>query len=149
MSSYNSSTRDTACSVLVIGGGNAGFCAALAASQSSSGRVLLIDECPPSWAGGNTYFTAGAFRTAHAGLDDILHLLSNVDGETATAIDLAPYPEEEFLRDLDRVTRGQYDKDLGRELVEESNEVVKWLATQGLVFELSFNRQVGFNLFGC
>jgi succinate dehydrogenase/fumarate reductase flavoprotein subunit len=143
MSSQKDIPPSTTCSVLIIGGGNAGFCAALAASQSTTG-VLLIDACPPSWAGGNTYFTAGAFRTAHAGLDDVLPIISNVDDETAKLIDLAPYPEDEFLQDLERVTRGQYDRPLGKELVNESGEVVKWLASRGLVFELSFNRQVGF-----
>jgi succinate dehydrogenase/fumarate reductase flavoprotein subunit len=145
MSSQKDTLPSRTCSVLIIGGGNAGFCAGLAASQSTKGTVLLIDACTPSWAGGNTFFTAGAFRTAHAGLDDVLPIVSNVDGETANLIDLAPYPEDEFLKDLDRVTRGQYDRALGKELVDQSNEVVKWLAVQGLVFELSFNRQVRLN----
>jgi flavin-dependent dehydrogenase len=54
--------------VLVVGGGNAGFSAAMPAAQSGAKRVLLIDKCPEEWAGGNSYFTAGEFRTVHDGL---------------------------------------------------------------------------------
>jgi len=130
------------CDVVVIGGGNAGFCAAVSAAQSHAGKVLLIDKCPEDWAGGNTYFTAGAFRTVHGGLDDVLPLVSNVDKATSKLIDLDPYSTEDFLDDMSRITHNKYDKQLGRTLVEESNQAVKWLARNGLDFELSFNRQV-------
>lgn len=133
------------CNVVVIGSGNAGFCAAVSAAQSKAGKVILIDKCPEDWAGGNSYFTAGAFRTAHAGLEDVLPLVSNVDEETAKLINLEPYSSEDFLNDMSRITYDQYDKELGKALVEESNEVVKWLAGNGLQFELSFNRQVRFS----
>jgi aspartate oxidase len=55
---------------------------------------------------------------------------------------LEPYSTEDFLKDMSRITQDKYDKQLGKVLVEESNEVVKWLAKNGLDFELSFNRQV-------
>jgi succinate dehydrogenase/fumarate reductase flavoprotein subunit len=131
------------CDVVVIGGGNAGFCAAVSAAQSKAGKVILIDKCPKAWAGGNSYFTAGAFRAVHAGLEDVLPLVSNVDEETAKMIELEPYTVIDFLNDMSRITHGKYDKELGRVLVEESNGAVKWLAENGLQFELSFNRQVG------
>jgi len=130
------------CDVVIAGGGNAGFCAALAAAQSKAGKVILIDKCPEEWAGGNSYFTAGAFRTAHGGLQDVLPIVNNVDEKTAHIIDLDSYNREDFLADLSRITHGRYDRGLGRELVEGSNEAVKWLAENGLKFQLSFNRQV-------
>ncbi|KAE9379794.1 FAD/NAD(P)-binding domain-containing protein [Stipitochalara longipes BDJ] len=129
------------CDVVVIGGGNAGFCAAVSAAQAHAGKVILIDKCPEDWAGGNSYFTAGAFRTVHAGLDDVLPLVSNVDEVTSKLIDLDPYSAGDFLNDMSRITQDKYDKELGKSLVEESNEAVKWLAKNGLDFELSFNRQ--------
>jgi succinate dehydrogenase/fumarate reductase flavoprotein subunit len=133
--------------VVVIGGGNAGFSAAVSAAQSQAGRVLLIDKCPEEWAGGNSYFTAGAFRTVHGGLDDLLPIVTNVDDETAKIIDLSSYTREDFLNDMDRITDGKFDRELGRVLVDESNEAVKWLAGNGLKFELSFNRQVSLTTF--
>lgn len=141
-----SSTEDW--DVLVIGGGNAGFSAAISAAENLSQdgdtkppAVLLIDKCPESWAGGNTYFTAGAMRYAHAGLPDVLPLVNNVDAQLADKIDLDPYTADDFLSDMDRVTAGRYDKVLGKTLVEDSNSTVKWLAGHGVRFQLSFNRQ--------
>ncbi|ROV99095.1 hypothetical protein VMCG_06607 [Cytospora schulzeri] len=132
--------------VLVVGGGNAGFSAAISASEGLSERgvkprVLLIDKCPPSWAGGNSYFTAGAMRCVHDGLSDVLPIVNNVDAQLAEKIDLDPYTQKDFLNDLHRVTDGRYDRDLGRNLVGDSNETVKWLAKHGIRFQLSFNRQ--------
>jgi hypothetical protein len=69
-------------------------------------------------------------------------VVTNVDTETAKVIDLAPYTREDFLGDMDRFTHSRYDQELGRTLVEESNEAIKWLAGLGLGFQLSFNRQV-------
>jgi succinate dehydrogenase/fumarate reductase flavoprotein subunit len=136
-----SSNSTIHCEVVVIGGGNAGFSAAISAAQSGAGRVVLIDKCPEEWAGGNSHFTAGAFRTVHTGLPDILPLVNNVDSATASIIDLVPYSQDDFLSDLSRMTEGRHDFELGRTLVDESNDVVKWLARNGVRFQLAFNRQ--------
>ncbi|KAI9926425.1 hypothetical protein ASPWEDRAFT_695775 [Aspergillus wentii DTO 134E9] len=129
------------CDILVIGGGNAGFCAAISAAESGARRVIIIDKCPEEWAGGNSYFTAGAFRTVHHGLKDLLPIVNNVDEKTAQKIDINPYTTEDFTRDLDRVTSGRTHPALSRVLVQESNGAIKWLARNGVRFQLSFNRQ--------
>lgn len=131
--------------IVVVGAGNAGFSAAISAAESlgpnSGHRVLVIDKCPEEWAGGNSYFTAGAMRTVHHGLKDVLPLINNVDTKLAEQIDLDPYTREDFLHDLHRVTDGRYDRALGETLVDESNATVKWLAGHGIRYQLSFNRQ--------
>ncbi|CAI6093198.1 unnamed protein product [Clonostachys chloroleuca] len=127
--------------VLVIGGGNAGFSAAVSAAQSGAGSVLLIDRAPEEWAGGNTYFTAGAYRTVHGGLQDLLPLVNNVSQEQAGKIELAPYSEQDFMDDLNKVCMGRSDPALAEKLVSESNEAIKWLHGNGIRFQLSFNRQ--------
>lgn len=138
----SSTSLPSSCDVLVVGGGNAGFCAALSAAQHGAGSVVLIDKCPEDWAGGNSYFTAGAFRAVHGGLDDLLPLVNNVDDVTARIIDLDPYTPEQFRHDLQRVTAGRSDAHLGHNLIADSNEAIKWLAHQvGVRFQLSFNRQ--------
>lgn len=68
-------------------------------------------------------------------------LVNNVDAETAGLIDLDPYTSDDFLKDLERVTAGKYDRELGRVLVEESRETVGWMRGLGVRFQLSFNRQ--------
>lgn len=127
--------------VLVIGGGNAGFCAAISAAESGAKRVAIIDSCPEEWAGGNSYFTAGAFRTAHGGLGDLLPIVNNVDTATAKKIDMSPYTPVDFKKDINRVTVGRTDPVLSQALVGESNDTIKWLARHGVRFQLSFNRQ--------
>lgn len=131
-------------SVIVVGSGNAGFSAAIAAKEAGAFRVLLIDKCPPEWAGGNTYFTAGAFRCVHGGIQDLLPLLYSTYGDDATGlnVDLEAYTEKAFLGDMLRVTGGMCDQELTLALVRESREAVEWLASNGLQFQLAFGRQV-------
>jgi precorrin 3B synthase CobZ len=127
--------------VLVIGGGNAGFSAATAAVEAGARRVVLIEKAPEEWAGGNSYFTAGAFRTVHNGTSDLLPIVNNVDAETAKLVDMEPYTKADFQKDMDRVCLGRSDPDLSKALIEESNDAVKWLAKKGIRYQLSFNRQ--------
>jgi len=127
--------------VLVVGGGNAGFSAATAAKETGARRVVLIEKAPEEWAGGNSYFTAGAFRTVHNGVADLLPLVNNVDPEKAKLIDMEPYTTEDFQKDMHRICSGRSDPALSRILVEDSNAAIKWLAKNGIRFQLSFNRQ--------
>lgn len=127
--------------VLVVGGGNAGFSAATSAAEAGAHRVVLIDKCPEDWSGGNTYFTAGAFRTVHNGAQDLIPIVNNVDMNTANIIDMEPYTAGDFMKDMERMTAGRTDPALSHALVHESNSTVKWLAKNGIRFQLSFNRQ--------
>ncbi|KAF2219599.1 fumarate reductase flavo protein subunit, partial [Elsinoe ampelina] len=129
------------CDVLVIGGGNAGFCAAISAVQNGAKDVMIIDKCPEEWSGGNSYFTAGAMRTVHEGLPDLLPLVNNVDDELADRVDLVPYTTADFQADMDRICQGKSDPTLCGILINESNQTIKWLSTLGVRFQLSFNRQ--------
>jgi precorrin 3B synthase CobZ len=131
----------TECDVLVAGSGNAGFSAAISAVQAGAKHVLLIDKCPEEWAGGNSYFTAGAYRTAHSGIDDLLPIVNNVDNETARKIDMESYTHDDFANDIQRICGGRSDPRLSKILVQDSNSAVKWLAKNGVRFQLSFNRQ--------
>ncbi|KAI0517490.1 FAD binding domain-containing protein [Xylaria bambusicola] len=127
--------------VLIVGGGNAGFSAAISAAECGARQVLLIDAAPEHWAGGNSYFTAGAFRTVHDGLDDLLPIVNNVPDEKRDKIDVKPYTEADFAGDIKRICLDRADPELAGILVRESNQTVKWLAKHGVRFQLSFNRQ--------
>lgn len=131
-----------ACDILVVGSGNAGFSAALSAAQHDpSAKVIIIDKCPATWVGGNSYFTAGAFRTVHDGLPDLLPLVNNVPSDKVSQIDMPVYSAADFTHDLQRMTGGRTDPTLSRILVEGSRDTIGWLAENGIRFQLSFNRQ--------
>ncbi|ETN39317.1 precorrin 3B synthase CobZ [Cyphellophora europaea CBS 101466] len=128
--------------VVVVGSGNAGFSAASAAKEHNhSLRVLVLEKAPSSWAGGNSTFTAGAYRTVFKGLEDVLPIVHNVTPDLAKRIDMTPYTEQDFMDDLQRVTGGRTDPHLANELVNQSNDTTKWLARNGIKFRLSFERQ--------
>lgn len=54
---------------------------------------------------------------------------------------MEPYSPDDFYADLQRVTEGKADPTLTRTLCDESFETTKWLASIGIKFQLSFNRQ--------
>lgn len=128
--------------VVIVGSGNAGSSATLSAIDNGCKRVLLIDKCPPEWVGGNSYFTAGAYRTVHGGLADILDIVSNVDPELAGTVDMEPYTHEQFTGDIMRLSDGRSDPTLVQALVDDSHDTIQWLSKRVKIpFVLSFHRQ--------
>ncbi|KAF9651372.1 FAD/NAD-P-binding domain-containing protein [Thelephora ganbajun] len=128
--------------VIVIGSGNAGSSAALSAIDNGCKQVLLIDKCPPEWVGGNSYFTAGAYRTVHDGLTDILEIIPNVDPEFAATIDMEPYTNKQFTEDITRLSNGRSNPALVEALVDGSHDTILWLSKRiKIPFTLSFHRQ--------
>ena len=125
--------------VLVVGSGNAGLSAALTA-RATGANVLVIDAAPEAWVGGNSAFTAGAFRTTYRGLEDLRPVL-DLNDDQAARIDLAPYTPDEFLGDIQRMAAGRSDPVLTRILADEAGEALHWLAAQGVRWELLFARQ--------
>ena len=128
----------SAVDVVVVGGGNAGFCAAHAAAERGR-RVLLLEKAPRAEAGGNSYYTAGATRMVHGGLVDLLDIVE--PDERHQRAEVPPYAAEEFLADLEKVTEGRGDKDLARVVVGESRDTVRWLHRLGLRYRLMYERQ--------
>jgi tricarballylate dehydrogenase len=126
--------------VIVVGAGNAGFCAAQAAAQRGA-RVLLLEKAPPEWLGGNSYFTAGAIRSVHGGLRDVLSLVEPIDPERVRSTDLPAYTADEFRADMYRVTEGRADPDLVDPLVGDSRDTLHWLAELGIGLRLMYDRQ--------
>ena len=56
--------------VIVVGAGNAAFCAAMTAREAGA-TVLVLERAPEDENGGNSRFTAGAIRFAYNGVDDL------------------------------------------------------------------------------
>ena len=75
--------------VVVVGGGNAGLCAALAAAgRGPEGRPA--GEGQRGEHGGNSYYTAGAIRVAHGGLDDVATWSTRTSGCTGPSCRRTP-----------------------------------------------------------
>lgn len=124
--------------VIVVGAGNAGFTAAHAAA--SRGRsVLLLEKAPETESGGNSYYTAGATRIAHNGLEDLRTWVDPDERHEVT--DVPVYTEADYEADLVKVTEGRNDPELTRVLVSEAAPTIKWLASLGLRYRLMYERQ--------
>jgi tricarballylate dehydrogenase len=106
--------------VVVIGGGNAGLCAALSARQMGA-SVIVLERAPRHLRGGNSRHTRN-FRCAHAAPTELL---------------TESYPEDEFLADLNRVTENQGDADLSRLLIARSAGCPEWMRQFGVRFQSS------------
>ncbi len=106
--------------VLVIGGGNAALCAAIAA-RSAGASVLVLEAATKFYRGGNTRHTRN-MRCAH---------------DRATETLSGPYTEEEFWDDLLRVTGGETNEDLARHMIHQSKAMLGWIAKQGVRFQPS------------
>jgi len=124
--------------VVVVGGGNAAFCAAHAAA-SRGRQVMLLERASPAEAGGNSFFTAGAIRMAHGGLDDLLDVIE--PDERLARTEVPPYSVQQFRADMERTTSGRCAPDLADVLVTESAPAVRWLKSLGMPFRLMYERQ--------
>ena len=63
--------------VVVVGAGNAAFCAALAAREHCE-RVLMLERSPEDEGGGNSRFTAGLMRVAYDGVEDLKRVIPDL-----------------------------------------------------------------------
>jgi tricarballylate dehydrogenase len=126
--------------VVIAGAGNAALSAAHAARELVE-RILVLEKAPREWAGGNSYFTAGAFRTTFAGLDELRPILDGLSDELAAETDLPAYTPEDFAADLTQVTQGRCDPELTTILVREAAGTIRWLHEKGTRFRLMYERQ--------
>lgn len=124
--------------VIIVGGGNAAFSAALAAAERGR-TVVLLEWARENEAGGNSFYTAGATRVAHDGLADLLPIVEPDERHELTEV--PPYSKEEYAADLEKVTNGGNDPELTRVLVDESLDAVRWLNGHGLKYRLMYERQ--------
>ncbi len=126
--------------VVIVGAGNAAFSAAHAARERGA-RVLVLEKAPRQWVGGNSYFTAGAFRTTWESLNELRPLLEEMTDELAAQTELPAYTPEQFRSDMERVTEGRCDPELTAILVNDAAPAIHWLHEKGLRFRLMYDRQ--------
>ena len=109
--------RDCLYDVVVIGGGNAGLCAALSAREAGA-SVIVLESAPRELRGGNSRHTRN-LRVAH---------------DAPTEVLTADYPASEFFTDLRRVS-GTTDETLAHLLIRGSRECLSWMRGHGVRFQ--------------
>ena len=109
---------DASPEVLVIGGGNAALCAAIAAREAGA-SVLLLEAATVPMRGGNSRHTRN-MRTMH-------------EGPLPPLTDA--YPEEEYWQDLLKVTGGLTDERLARLSIRGTQRHVPWMLAHGVRFQ--------------
>ena len=108
--------------VIVIGGGNAGVCAAIAAAERDC-SVLVIEAAPADMRGGNTRHTRN-LRAMHDAPTDVL---------------TDRYSFEEYWDDLMRVTKGVTNNDLAELTLRGSAALTAWLNARGVRFQAALS----------
>lgn len=113
--------------VIVLGGGLAGHCAALAAAAEGA-TVALLEKT--SEAGGSTAMSAGSFA------------LAGTDLQKQAGVEDSP---ENLAEELMKVSGNKADPALVQRYVQEQAETYSWLKRQGVIFHkisLSGNTRV-------
>jgi tricarballylate dehydrogenase len=104
--------------VLVVGGGNAGLCAAMSARRAGA-AVLLLEAASRAFRGGNSRHTRGiCFQHPRA-----------------SEYHTGAYAEDQFWEDLLRVTGGKTNAELARLTIRESGDLGGWMAQHGARWE--------------
>src|SRR5437867_8353296 len=139
--------------VIVVGGGNAAFCAALAA-QEQGAKVVMLEAAPEDEAGGNSRFTAGSIRVVYNGIDDIKTLVPDLTQAEIDTTDFGTYTADQFFDDMARVTQHRADPDLVELLVTKSFDTLNWMREKGVRFIPIYGRQAfkiegKFKFWGC
>ncbi len=108
--------------IIVVGGGNAGLCAAIEAANAGA-SVLVLESAPKAYRGGNSRHTRN-FRCMH-------------HGPLAQLTDT--YDESEYYDDLLRVTKGNTNESLAKLAIQQSESCLPWMQQQGIRFQPSLS----------
>jgi tricarballylate dehydrogenase len=117
--------------VLVVGGGNAGLCAAQAALENGV-SVGILEKAPRAERGGNSALT-GHMRFPYNSVDELVPLTNDKDDKNVQAIrDRLPQrTQEDLWNEVMRTTAGAADQDLLKVHVSQAYPTILWLRSKG------------------
>lgn len=108
--------------LVVVGGGNAALCAAITAAEKGA-QVLILEGAPKTYRGGNSRHTRN-FRCMHNSPMEVL---------------TGRYDEEEYFKDLLKVTKGKTDEKLARLAIRGTEASYRWMQKHGVHFQPSLS----------
>ncbi|MDB5808872.1 MAG: pyridine nucleotide-disulfide oxidoreductase family protein [Betaproteobacteria bacterium] len=125
--------------VIVVGGGNAAFAAAISAREHGAKRVLVLEKAPKAQRGGNTHFSGAIFRHYFNDVKELDRFVPDAEEKyPGFHAGCESYPKEAFRADLMRVTGGRSDPELSTILIDESYDTLCWIQEKGgMEFELA------------
>jgi len=136
------------CEIAVVGGGNTGLIAAIAAKNSGA-KILLIEKSSKKSRGGNSRLSGGLFRIASGGTKDYLKLLegANLPKEE---LDIEPWSKDAYYNKIITLSEGFSDRRLTEIFVDKSFEIVEWMKDQGMQWDIAPNHlaKIDNRLFG-
>jgi len=127
--------------VIVVGGGNAAFAAAVSAKENGAKRVLVLEKAPREKRGGNTHFSGAVFRFIYNDVSALDRFVPNAEKDyPGFHKGVQPYPVAAFREDLMRVTQGRSDPELSSVLIDNSYDTMCWMQDVGrMEFELALS----------
>jgi len=125
--------------VVVVGAGNAGLVAALAASETGA-KVIVLEAAPWAERGGNSRFAGAIFRTVHGGLDSVQDLLTDEAKQWSDRVAFGPYTREAYVSDWMSVGQDRPDSELVDIVVDNSADTLRWMRDKGVKFELTVDK---------
>ncbi len=118
--------------VVIVGAGNAGLCAGIAALQAGATSVTVLEAAPKELRGGNSSLTR-TMRFSWQGRSFISGLLREADKDRAEEIlaGRSEYTDEQYLGDWLRVSGSQVDVALIESIIRRSTETITWMRDFG------------------
>lgn len=134
-------SRESNSDVIVVGAGNAALVAAISAYNAGA-RVTVLESAPHAERGGNSRFSGAGFRFVHSGLESLVPLLTPEGRGMAKYSAVDGYSAAEYTADIKDTSGGRADPLLADVLVNNSYETVRWMAEQGVRWELTTKKFV-------
>ena len=132
--------NDRKTDIVVVGAGNAAFCAALSAREQGA-EVIVLERAPYNERGGNSRFTAGILRFTYDSVEDLFDIVPDLSEDECTNSDFGSYTRDQFFDDMARVTQYRTDPDLTEVLIDKSHETLAWMHSKGVRFTPATGRQ--------
>ena len=131
--------------VVVVGAGNAGLSAAVAARQRGA-EVIVLEKAPREYRGGNSALTVHMLF-AYDGVEDLKPLVGDLPPDDRRRMEerVTRYTKDMYYDNIMRVTEGQSDPELAEILVERSADTVQWMRGLGHLWAPTFDNPVSAN----